>query len=176
MLRAVPFFTFLCFASYSFAQTPGEKDCEKLLNVSEIESYLDDAFGPYDTFEQDKDALTHTMKSQGLSDRSTHENIQALEQFSKHVQSIKKPIMKKVKAHLTQKLTAQFTADEIHELIRLLNHPVMKKFKNFSKKVMPEALRIVYTEKNTHLKKPFDDLQKSLVIAQDTPTHTPQDS
>lgn len=162
----------LC-SSFALADTSSTQNCDQLLKISDMETYLDEAFGPYDGFENDKEPLKNAMKAQGLSDRSIDENINALGKFAQHVQAVKGPLMQDIKADLSQKLSNAFTPAEIAELIRLFNSPVMQKFKKFSTDVMPQALKTLHAGKQAQLKQPFEDLQKSLVIAQGTPTQKP---
>ena len=147
--------------------------CAELIKVSDISDYLDEAFGPYDSFEKDKEPLKNAMKAQGLSNRSIDDNIAALETFSKVAQSAKKPVMIAIKNDLSTQLRNNFTEAEINELIRIYTSPVMKKFKNFSTQNMPRAVKKVLIEKEKNLAQPFADLQKKLVISQGTPTDKP---
>lgn len=153
------------------AATPSA--CQDLIQASDMDTFLNEAFGSENLVSNDDDEpLRNAMKAQGLSDRSIDENLKALKAYADIARALKGPLMQRVRDDLIHRLQTQLTRAEVQELIQIFNRPVMKKFRTFSAQNMPVVVKKIFEEKEKNLTKPLEDLQKKLVVSPATETST----
>lgn len=156
----------LIFSSFSFYAHSNHDPIQELVLSSHMMEQLNTEFGPFESFMQDIDHLKKEMAEEGLSEKMIEQNLVVMGKFHETLQNAKKIILSSLSCVIEEHLKKGLSQKDIKHLVTLFKDPALIKFQKIVEECMPEIIKRLAQEKDTHLKQPFEDMVKNLVRRQ----------
>ena len=156
----------LIFSSFPLWAHSNHDPIQELVLSSHMMEQLDTEFGPFESFMQDIDHLKKEMEEEGLSERVIEQNLAVMRKFYEQLQNAKKIILSSLSSVIEEHLKKGLSSKDIQHLVTLFKDPTLIKFQKVVEECMPEIMKHLAREKETHLKQPFEDMVKNLVRRQ----------